>query len=121
MPRLLLVFQIWPKTLSFFMTLLELTRTSSFYPILLPALFADLAHILCTEPPTTKTAALQFVSQATDRDRETDRQRETEGQTACSSCGWVLQEEQKAQLALFMQRVDHKYYNAIGQRLGQFN
>lgn len=39
-------------------------------------LLTDLAHILCTEPPTTKTAALQFVSQATERqtDRRTIRQ-----------------------------------------------
>lgn len=39
-------------------------------------LLTDLAHILCTEPPTTKTAALQFVSQATERqtDRQTIRQ-----------------------------------------------
>lgn len=60
------------------MTLLNLTSR-----LLLPLsqqpcslLLTDLAHILCTEPPTTKTAALQFVSQATERqtDRRTIRQ-----------------------------------------------
>lgn len=55
------------------MTLLNLTsRLLPPLPHSSSLLLTDLAHILCTEPPTTKTAALQFVSQATER--QTDRQ-----------------------------------------------
>lgn len=67
------------------MTLLNLTsRLLPPLPHSSSLLLTDLAHILCTEPPTTKTAALQFVSQATERqtDRQTIRQPAARGEEA---------------------------------------
>lgn len=62
------------------MTLLNLTsRLLPPLPHSSSLLLTDLAHILCTEPPTTKTAALQFVSQATER--------QTDGQPAAAATG----------------------------------